>query len=290
MSVLVGYDGSDLAIQALDWALDEAELRKLPLTVVHSWQWPYGTADEDVRRHLRVAAEHVLWHGAERARARRSVTRVDTDLYEGHPAERLVRLSTGADLVVVGSRGLGALRRTMVGSVAAHVAAHARCPVVVVRGHGPPPAPRHRGPVAAVAARPPCDALLDFALQEAALRRLTLLAARTGAHHGPPPDDRLAAAEDEWRQAVLARHACFPGVPVDTEVETGAPREVVEALSCAASLLVVGGAHAGPVTRAALEHAVCPVAVIRPQRMVRSAPTICPDGTFAPGPGATTSG
>ncbi|HUR08784.1 MAG TPA: universal stress protein [Nonomuraea sp.] len=57
--IVLGYDGSDFSVQALDWALDEAELRKLPLTVAHAWQWPYGEADEEATIYnVKAAAPH----------------------------------------------------------------------------------------------------------------------------------------------------------------------------------------------------------------------------------------
>jgi len=148
MNVVVGYDGSDFAMQALDWAMDEAELRKATLLVAHTWSWPYGDADAEAKVHLRKAAEHVLWHGADCARATSSLVRIETDLHEGHAAQRLVELSAGADLVVVGSRGLSRLPSAMLGSVATYVAEHAECPVIVVRGPGPIPASARPGPIA----------------------------------------------------------------------------------------------------------------------------------------------
>ena len=137
--IIVGYDGSDFSMQALDWAMDECELRELPLTVTHAWRWPYGKAPEEARLHLRKAAEHVLHHGADCARSCSTITDITADLFEGSAGERLVELSAGADLVVIGSRGLGAVARSVVGSVTAYVAAHAHAPVIIVRGAGPIP-------------------------------------------------------------------------------------------------------------------------------------------------------
>ncbi|TYB60179.1 universal stress protein [Nonomuraea sp. PA05] len=228
--IVLGYDGSDFSMQALDWALDEAELRNLPLTVAHAWQWPYGKAEEEVKAHLRKAAEHVLWHGAECARQTSSGVDVSADLYEGSAAERLVELSLDAVLVVVGSRGLSALPRAVMGSVAGYVAAHARCPVIVVRGPGPLPAATNPGPIVVID-REPDASVLDFAFDEAALRRLPI------AH---PAD--LA----EW----VARH---PGVRV---------RPVTEHEP---ATLVVAGRERAARTGAdslLLRHAPWPVAVV----------------------------
>ncbi|HEX4813375.1 MAG TPA: universal stress protein [Nonomuraea sp.] len=222
--IVLGYDGSDFSVQALGWALDEAELRRSPLTVCHAWQWPYGEADHEAKAYLRRAAEHVLWHGAECARATSSGVHVETDLDEGPAAVRLVELSAGAELVVVGSRGLSALPGAVVGSVAGYVAAHAACPVVVVRG--PRPAAARPGPIV-VAGDDPGPGMLEFAFAEAALRQLPLAA---------PAADLAGWAARHPRVRVL------PGA-------AGEP----------ASLLVAGRERtAGPL----LQHASCPVAVV----------------------------
>jgi nucleotide-binding universal stress UspA family protein len=236
--IVLGYDGSAFSMQALDWALDEAELRGLSLTVAHAWQWPYGEAPEEARSHLRKAAEHVLWHGADCARHTSSGLTVETDLHEGPAAERLVELSHEAALVVVGSRGLSALPRAVVGSVAGYVATHAHCPVIVVRGPGPLPAASQPGPVV-VADRDPDGVVLDFAFEEAALRRLPLAA---------PAELSADLSADLSGRA--ARH---PGVPVQQAADFGT-----------ATLVVVGRRRAAPAGVAAslLQHAPCPVAVV----------------------------
>ncbi|MEO3798176.1 universal stress protein [Nonomuraea sp. B10E15] len=228
--IVLGYDGSDFAMQALDWALDEAELRKLPLTVSHAWQWPYGEAEEEAKAHLRKAAEHVLWHGADCARASSSGVRVETDLHQGSAAQRLVELSSGAELVIVGSRGLSALPRVVVGSVAGYVAAHAECPVIIVRGPGPLPASATPGPIV-VADKEPDASVLEFAFGEAAIRQVPVTA---------------QADLTDW----AARH---PGI----RVQRGDAHE-------RATLTVVGrgqAAHFGT-ANFLLQHAPCPVAVV----------------------------
>lgn len=257
MGIVVGYDGSDFAMQALDWAMDEAELRKLPLTVAHAWQWPYGEASEESKAHLRKAADHVLWHGADCVRKTSSVTDVETDLFEGAASRRLVDLSAGADLVVVGSRGLGRLSRAVLGSVAAHVAAHALCPVIVVRGPGPLPSPAHPGPVTVVLDKDPSEAALAFAFREAAMRQLPLLAVQTG-HVVVETQNGTPNALTPWRGR-------FAEVAVQTRVAAGSPGEALTRLSREASLVVTGRlrkAHLGSVARSVLREAVCPVAIV----------------------------
>ena len=60
-------------------------------------------------------------------------------LYEGNAAKVLLEASEGARMLVVGSRGHGGFSGLLLGSVSAACAEHARCPVVVVHGDGPPP-------------------------------------------------------------------------------------------------------------------------------------------------------
>ncbi|MFC4119911.1 universal stress protein [Nonomuraea zeae] len=276
--VVVGYDGSDFSMQALDWALDECELRRLPLTVTHAWRWPYGQAAEEAKLHLRKAAEHVLYHGAECARSSSTLADVQTDLYEGSPAERIVELSAGADLVVIGSRGLGALARSLVGSVTAYVAAHSQAPLIIVRGPGPLPAPAHPGPVVLGLSPATPDAALRFAFDEAALRRLPVVIVHAvhlqtmawGVAMAPVPDvealtragqNRMEERLAPWRE----RHA---EVRVEVRAVIASAKEALRAAAAQASLLVVGAertrhhGHLGTVVRAVAEHAACPIAVV----------------------------
>ncbi|KAB8181811.1 universal stress protein [Nonomuraea phyllanthi] len=275
MGVVIGYDGSDHSMQALDWAMDEAELRKLPLTVCHSWQWPYGDGDQDGRDSLRRAAEHVLWHGADCARASSAGLHVRTDLYEGSTTMRLEELSADAGLLVVGSRGLGAMARAIIGSVAAHTAAHARCPVIVVRGRGALPRRSRPGPiVAGLANDDKSDAVLGFAFTEAAMRGLPLLVVH--AWQQPPVAwggmtfpalDPLAvqhAAENWLAQVLMPWREKQPKVTIKARTPESGAAQALTAVSDA-TLVVVGSPHGrfGSVTAAMLRHAPCPVAIVR---------------------------
>jgi nucleotide-binding universal stress UspA family protein len=131
--IVVGVDGSETSQRALDWALEEGLVHKAGVEVVHAWSVPslavpsfanaYAPFDEDARRTVDQAL----------ARAdTRGLSTVRTVVRRGSGGEVLVRLAEGADLVVVGSRGLGGFKGLLLGSVSHQVTHHAPCPVVVV--------------------------------------------------------------------------------------------------------------------------------------------------------------
>lgn len=265
--MIVGFDGSAHAIQALDWALDEAELRGVRLTLCHVWQWPYSASDEAGRRSLHMAADHMLEHGVECARNRTRGVRVASTLCEGSPAVRLVEMSGNADLLVVGSRGLGGIARVIVGSVADQVAAHAGCPVIVIRGAGP--LPRRESPrplVVGVDDSSAAEAALGFALGEARLRGLPLQVINASGE----PDlvgVNMAGATEQLEKVVAPWRARYPDVELRLGVIDKQPRAALLDAAEEAGLFVVGAAaHCrmplGSVSHWLLHHVSCPIAVV----------------------------
>jgi nucleotide-binding universal stress UspA family protein len=132
--IVVGIDDSKASNAALEWAIDEADLRRAELTVVHGWSYPYGldSPAATVRDVMRVDAACALDRAVERANSRGGA-RVDGRLIEGNAAESIIEAAEGADLIVVGSRGRGGLRSLLLGSVSSAVIHHTHCPTVVVR-------------------------------------------------------------------------------------------------------------------------------------------------------------
>jgi nucleotide-binding universal stress UspA family protein len=135
--VVVGIDGSPASTGALEWAVEEADRRDAELVVLHAWRDTYGTVIDDDEAHdlRRVDAALQLDIAVERARelARGPVS---GRLVEGRAPAAIVAAANTADLVVVGSRGRGALRSTLFGSVAHAVAERSVRPVAIIRAAG----------------------------------------------------------------------------------------------------------------------------------------------------------
>jgi nucleotide-binding universal stress UspA family protein len=137
--IVVGVDGSEESREALRWALEEAGLRSWSVRAVRAWSDPYlvlpGFAQPEdfqpealrdrARAELASTVADVV--GAERA------VEIEEKIVEGPPARVLIDAAEDADLLVVGSRGLGGFTGLLLGSVSQHCVAHAPCPVLVVR-------------------------------------------------------------------------------------------------------------------------------------------------------------
>jgi len=137
--IIVGVDGSGHSQRALEWAMKEAALRHAPLTVLTVHQairGYYGGVssfpdDPERTEEARVAAQaetDKVLAGLGGARPE-SVT---VKAVNGFPVEELISASKDADIIVLGSRGVGGFSRLMLGSVTSQVAQHAHCPVLIV--------------------------------------------------------------------------------------------------------------------------------------------------------------
>jgi len=143
--IVVGIDGSEHSRRALQWAVREAALRQAALTVLTVNRAVSGTftgnavaypGDPDLARSARNAARQETLSVLSAVDADSRPPAVTVHAMTGLPADELIQASLDAELVVVGSRGAGRLRRLVMGSVSAEVAQHARCPVVVIPADG----------------------------------------------------------------------------------------------------------------------------------------------------------
>ncbi|MFE0631306.1 universal stress protein [Streptomyces sp. NPDC058864] len=302
-TVTAGLDGSPESRAAADWAAREALRRGLPLRLVHVHEWqPYSTAyaplagavaalDPDAQRQW---AESVPRDAAAELAGRHPDLEISAGLVSGQPAAALAAAAEESELLVLGSRGLGALAGFLVGSVASATVAQAVRPVVLVRA-GETGRDEHRPDldglvseytpfrdvVLGVDLARPHDDLLAFAFEAAMLRGTGLRAVHgwnLPASYGYNPaaialdlERELTDAQGKELTRVLAPwRAKYPAVQVvEQSLAGGAAHHLVEAAGDA-SLVVVGrrvrnaaaGLHIGPVTHAVLHHAKAPVAVV----------------------------
>jgi len=277
--VVVGVDDAASTGAAVDWAADEAALRGVRLHLVHAWQWesPEGPGSLDAAL-VRESGERTLGALVERVKGRHADLHVSSASAEVAPREALTGLSADAQLLVVGSRGLGGFPGLLTGSTSLHVAAHAACPVVVVPGGG---WGTTGGVCAGLHSREAGDEVLSFAFEAAQRRQLPLRVVQTWSYPllrmsgsaAPPVYEASHVEAEEIRlvDSVLAGwREKYPAVPVEADiVRSGAAKRLVS-VSETQQLVVVGrhGNPDGPVRRlgsvsqAVVQHAKCPVAVI----------------------------
>ena len=284
-SVVAGVDGSKHGLQAVRWAAAEAAQRGLPLRLVAAHSWTVGGLNpglaldpfvglRDVSlEHLRVAAA-----AAARVAPQLEVEQVEVN---GNPASVLRAESVRAELVVLGNRGLGGFTGLLIGSVAVELAAHAVCPVVVVRGPEPEYAsPLHDPVVVGVDGSPTSEAAVAFAFEAASFRGVRLVAVHVWqdllVEPTMAPSLDWDALESDEREVLAERlagyRAKYPDVPVWQLVVRDRPAHTLVMQSGRAQLVVVGsrgrggftGLLLGSVSQALLHHADCPVAVVRP--------------------------
>jgi nucleotide-binding universal stress UspA family protein len=283
--VVVGVDGSEQSLVAVDLAVRHASRRHLPLRVVHAFTWPYmGTVPmapapiEMPDSTLHAEAERILKEGVARAHRIGPDLHVTSEVVTGAPGAVLVEESRDAAAVVVGDRGLGGFTGLLVGSVAVQLVSHGEAPVLVARGE-----PRADGPILLAAdGSPGAAGAVAFAFEEASLRGAPLKVLHTWLYPvATGPGDMLplvydsADVEEEERrllsEAMAGWSEKYPDVTVEEEMIRGRARPTLIEASRQAQLAVVGargrggfsGLVLGSVSQAMLHHSHCPVAVVR---------------------------
>ncbi|GAA3080676.1 universal stress protein [Pseudonocardia yunnanensis] len=281
--VVVGVDGSGPALAATRWAAREAERRRVGLRVVKAFL---------ERPSKRIGApgpdpghREVMLEGARAAVAEAATVAASTapgievveDVVDGRPLSVLVAESQHAGTIVVGKRGLGGYGGLLVGSVAVGLTTQARCPAVVVRGG------EHAadGPVVVgIGISATSDAALIFALEVAAARGVPLVAVHAWMEYIADPAvwpvQEWGAIDADQDQMLAARLAQWsekqPDVEIRRVVARDRPAHALLEQAALAQLVVVGSRGRGTfrkrvfgsVCDTVLQHAPCPVAVVRP--------------------------
>jgi nucleotide-binding universal stress UspA family protein len=281
--VVVALDGSPHSALTLDWAAHEAERRRAALLLVRvlddtwqtmAWSWypvvDLGDLATEVKEYLDVQAHLV--------EERHPDLTVETRALHGRVVPCLRDVSDDAVLLVVGARVRSGGART--GSTGVHVAAHARCPVAVVRSDPRRPTAPDAAVVVGVDGSPASLVAARLAAREAVLRGrpLRVVHARPtipdpfGRGSVPPvatddedhPTHRAAAAVTDTLRAEN------DGLAVDLALVDDDPADALVNLGTGAALLVVGsrglgsfrGMLLGSVSSAVLREATVPVVVV----------------------------
>ncbi|MFD4585376.1 universal stress protein [Streptomyces sp. NPDC058434] len=290
--VTVGVDGFPESRAAADWAAREALLREAPLRVVHADEWPRIPAVPPVDReeHQRWA-DTVLDEASGALRRRYPELAVSSRRQAGRAAAVLAVEAADSQMLVLGSRGRGAVEGFLVGSVGTAAVGLTDTPVVLVRppgtSRGEPPDPRPsrdavagRDVVVGVDIHENADAVLAFAFDEAARRGCGVRAVHGWSlpfafSYAPRLDPGVRQEVADGVAGALAERlrpwrGLYPSVKTEERVLVGAPAEQVLYEAEDAELVVVGrrirrapvGGHLGHVAHAVLHHATAPVAVI----------------------------
>ena len=208
--VIVGVDGSEESLLAVEWAALEARRHSSPLRIVSAPDvmpriHAYHASPAEIAAALRGIAARALDAAITRSEEVAPGLAVDTGLLSGPPAVAVAESGSDASMLVVGARGAGGFAAMMLGSVSRYVATWAPCPVVVVREET---MVVHRE--IAVGVRDPEDATgaLAFAFEEAALRGADLVAVHTWYLASLGPGRRAASGRP---RAVRRRGGPAPG-------------------------------------------------------------------------------
>jgi nucleotide-binding universal stress UspA family protein len=294
--IIVGYDGSEQSDVALRWAIDEGVRRSAPVVITHVLTSEEGRPGAHPGRsacrpelQARSAIERIAREAHDWGRLGIEVT---GDVVDGPIAHALCELSRRASMVVVGARGLGGFSGLQIGSVCLKVAAHAHCPVAVVRGdlH----VPDHRPVAVGVDDSAQGRLAVGLAFEEAALRDVGLVAVRGW---GPrlswhSVDRRLAPLIEARSTAdrclvddvVAGWRERYPKVAVTTTIECVTAAHALTLASRDAQLMVMGSRGSGgfadlalgSVGQQLLHHSLCSMIVVRghvepPRPVVRKA-------------------
>jgi nucleotide-binding universal stress UspA family protein len=274
--IIVGVDPSANAARAAEWAAQEAADRGgVPLLLVHALNQPHGTSMVDPAASVKAvhdSAAALLAQAAGALRMRFPGLAITTEVSELGAVESLVALSRSAELVVTGTRGHGGFAGMLLGSVSHRTAAHAHCPVIVVREQT---SETGRNEIV-LGVEPDQDpAPIRFAFATAARLGATVTAIRAwipqttyGGYFTMNP--AIDEQNEDVDQLLKATREEFPQVQSTTRfVNDNAVPALVDA-SNGARLVVLGAHHrhgplslgAGYVAQGLLAHAHTPVAVI----------------------------
>lgn len=175
--VVVGIDGSDAAIGAAQWGVKEAIHRDVSLRLVHVIQAAGDSmAPMSAYPAERDYAESSLRAACLAVEATGLPVKIDTAVLRGDVDSALIAESKDATLICVGSLGISRVASRVVGSTASTLAEHAQCPVAIIRRSQDWPMPEGGFIAAVLDDQPGIDEVMEWAMEEARVRRAPVLA------------------------------------------------------------------------------------------------------------------
>jgi nucleotide-binding universal stress UspA family protein len=267
LPIVVGIDGSQAAIQAAEWAVDEAVSREVPLRLVEVITQQAEPAPLASVGNVRMEVEYAqaaLRIAAAAVAADGKLVKVETAILQGDPAAVLLAESCDAAMVCVGSTGIGRFARALLGSTAAELAEAAHCPVAIIRTRQHRAKPDIDLIVVAVNDSPGNDDVVERAIKEAQLRRAAVLALGVWQQDlGEMPHDEVERRVRVWEQR-------YPSVQFHALATRTGIADFLDVSSSRIQLAVIGSADTdqvaslvGPQSHPILGHAECSVLVVR---------------------------
>lgn len=287
-NVVVAYDGSEQADNAVVWGARAAARRGAPLVVVTATGWTHPPAElYGAEKSGQEMVQEVADRGAQVARGAVPAIEVTAAGAQEKVLDAILDPTLAPQLIVVGHRGQGGLGLGQVGSVAFAVVNQARCPVAVIRDRIGEMPHDGLGSVVATDGSKHGQVAVDRAAQWAheSGSPLTIVSAWRGpltptltstVEGASKPQGAAASRAEQTAREILATAQSvveekYPGIKVETYAGNGRPAEVIVEQGRGASLIVVGARGRGElaamvlgsVSREVIEHADCPVYVVR---------------------------
>lgn len=261
--VIVGIDGSQSAVEAALWAIDEAVEVGVPLRLVYVIE-PTGQPEIDPRDQARrvATAEVAVRYALTAVESTERPVKIEVDIHQGRPVQALLEAARSAVMLCVGARGLKHATQGRIGSTASALSAAAHCPVAIVRTHRP-----HSGHSRAVVIE------IDDAAEVGAVLQRGLDAAR---RRGAPvrvltPARMHADVQAQWQRRLAEWRRLYPDLDITSVSTQGDGLAYIAAHADSIQLVVVGrarrggvGALVGAPGNAALRDTDCSIMVCEP--------------------------